>query len=333
MIKLLRITNDYSNSSAPFEQFTKNQSKKYKVVSLVFFQNEAHRISNVIQCCGRPIKFISNFLKIINNIDIIHMHSIQLAFLLIPFVLLKKINKKIILTIHCSIENYNFKNKFYYFFCIIFYKKIIFCSKTSYNSNSIILKKILFNKYKIISNGFNYSKTKKYKPNKFDAKKIIYVGRLTKKKGLYTIVKLIENLIPHNFFFTIVGDGLYKKKIENLKKFNKTKIFYYKNLTRENVYKVLCKNSIYVSNSWTEGRPIAVIEALSLGCFCVLSNIPAHKELSRQFKNIKIFKKNDLNGLKNILLKNDYKLKKENFEKFTVEKMLATYDQEYSKLL
>jgi len=333
MIKLLRIVNDYSNSSAPLEQFTKNQFKKYKIISLVFFKNESNWISNINQCHGRPIQFICSFLKIIKNIHIIHMHSVQLAFLLIPFVLLKKINNKIILTIHCSYENLNFRNKFFYFWCLIFYKKIIFCSKASYYSNPIILKKILLNKYQIIINGFNYQKTKKYKPNKFNTKKIIYVGRLTKKKGLSTIVKLIENLIPHNFSFTIVGDGIYKIKIENLKKFYKSKILYYKNLSRQKVYKLLCKNSIFVSNSWTEGMPIAVLEALSLRCFCVLSNIPAHKEISKHFKNIKIFKKNNLNSLKNILLKKNYILKKENFDKFTVEKMLANYDCEYSKIL
>ena len=39
-------------------------------------------------------------------------------------------------------------------------------------------------------------------------------------------------------------------------------------------------SDVYISLSKREGLPFAVVEALSLGCKCILSDVPGHKEFS-----------------------------------------------------
>ena len=51
---------------------------------------------------------------------------------------------------------------------------------------------------------------------------------------------------------------------------------------QEDVISYMKSCNYYISLSCREGLPFTVVEALASGCFCVLSDVPGHKE----FKNI-----------------------------------------------
>ena len=45
--------------------------------------------------------------------------------------------------------------------------------------------------------------------------------------------------------------------------------------------KLVSNSDVYISSSLSEGLPLSVLEALSLGCAAVLSDIPAHRDICR----------------------------------------------------
>ena len=105
-------------------------------------------------------------------------------------------------------------------------------------------------------------------------KKIIYVGRLSKEKGVITILRALTNLKNINFIFNIYGDGDEKEK---LKKFIKLNNLSKKVLFRGHIKekKIIFKNaSLFINASWFEGLPNALVQSINYGVFPICSNSP-----------------------------------------------------------
>ena len=95
------------------------------------------------------------------------------------------------------------------------------------------------------------------KPN-FDQIKLLYVGRLRVEKGIFSLIKIIEN-IEKNIKFTIIGDDE-----KNQKKSLDKRIFYKGIINNEiELIKNYDENNIFILPSYTEGYSMVIDEALS----------------------------------------------------------------------
>ena len=93
------------------------------------------------------------------------------------------------------------------------------------------------------------------KPN-LSKPKLLYLGRIKKEKGIFSLIELIQDL-DIDYELSVVGN----KKILNLKN-NKIKVF---NET-SNIRKIINfydKNNIFILPSFTEGSPKVILESLS----------------------------------------------------------------------
>jgi teichuronic acid biosynthesis glycosyltransferase TuaC len=120
---------------------------------------------------------------------------------------------------------------------------------------------------------FNIEKKLEFKNNiaKEEHKIILFVGQLTEKKGIITLIKDIEIISKkyHNRVkFVIVGEGKFKKK---LKKINN--VIVKGNLSPEKTADLFVAADIFVLPSFSEGRPNVIYEAMASECAVVASNV------------------------------------------------------------
>lgn len=240
------------------------------------------------------LKRLKFFFRIVNKIkpDVIHSHGFY------PDVFSCFIvgGGKKISTIHNIIYQdyslrYGFKGYLFSFIHYFFLKfgkfyKIFGCS----SEVSISLKKIIKTpNIEFVNNGINIKYFSSLNTNEklelkralgFENKIIIsFCGGVERVKRVPELVdQYISKLDNLDFIFLIIGDGPELNKIKESNKIVK--------LGRvENPYKYLRISDIVVSNSSSEGYPMAILEALSSGNKVFLSDIPSHNSIIGKYPN------------------------------------------------
>lgn len=230
--------------------------------------------------------------------DMVHVHS-PLA----PFI---KTTLPIILTVHTTsfmeakmIEELNFHS--------LIFKK--FAKYISYPiENSLVKRANLItvvaesvknelNEYEIggkqVLNFGNGVNEKEFCPPAFknDMEYILFVGRLSYRKGLFDLFeasKLVLNRYP-NFKFYIVGKGFFKRYLDkNIARSDLADHFILKGYIGKKELIYLYQNAtIFVLPSHYEGLPTVILEAMACGLPIVATNISGNVEII----------KNNINGL------------------------------------
>lgn len=108
--------------------------------------------------------------------------------------------------------------------------------------------------------------------SKLDSQNIISIGRLSKEKGFYDLIKVFKKIYEKNknCKLKIIGDGIEKDFLnsiilkENLS--NNIEICGFKN--KKEISKLMLNSSIYLMTSYTESFGLVLIEALSYRNTC-----------------------------------------------------------------
>jgi len=224
------------------------------------------------------------------------------------------------------------------------------------NSVSKKLKKETDKKIKIVSMGvytkeYNYLKNKKElrAKNKIKANKVLlFIGRLTEKKGVAYLIKTMPEIIKKDkgIELLILGDGPFKQNLMKLTKdLNLTKNIRFLGYivgNKKNEYlslsDMLIVPSIVAKSGDTEGLPVVIMEALASGLPIIATDVGGIKDAVITNKNGFLIKqKNSKEIIDNVneLLKNPNLMKK--FSNTSLE-MSKKYDweiiaKEYSKLI
>ena len=300
MIHVLMLINFMTNGgpSRVVENIAYGLNKKHFKVTVFTFIDENHpdvikRLEdqgiNVVSLnFSKSLKeIIKNRKLIIKKIqalspDIIHAHSIVPAFLALSC----HFPVKRIATIHNIMnEDYRYtygtlKGALLVKTHLLFLKKfdaVIGCSESA---NAFLKKHI--KKSICIRNGVAISKPSKNsratirKALKINQTDILYVygGVFNQRKRVEQLAKLFHFNHQSDEYLLLVGKGDQKSAIENLHDSHILLLDF-----RDNIMDYYSAADAYISNSSSEGMPIAVIEALGLGLPCLLSNIGPHNEL------------------------------------------------------
>jgi len=136
--------------------------------------------------------------------------------------------------------------------------------------------------YVFIPNGIDYHLYKNLcsVPKK---KQILVMGRLQRFKNVQTILTAISMIRETGWNVVVLGDGPYRDELVELSmSWGLQKIVKFTgwidNKSPEQL-RYIAESSIYVSASEFENCPMSVVETSVAGCYPILSDIPAHRQL------------------------------------------------------
>ena len=152
------------------------------------------------------------------------------------------------------------------------------------------------------------TKFKSQNPNlDLDGDVILTVARLTKWKGIDTLIALMPELLEKNpgFRLVIVGDGPerenLKSQISNLKL--EDKVIMTGKLTREELYEYYRRAMMFVLNSGYENWSHVLVEAMNCGVPVIASKEGGNPETVRDGVDGLIVKYNDKRDIKNAIFR------------------------------
>lgn len=126
----------------------------------------------------------------------------------------------------------------------------------------------------------NFVDVKLYKQNNCIGKAFVYFGRLAPEKGLGTLVKAAARAqVP----VYIVGEGPYKKTLEELVSQLNAKVRFFGYLTGDDLHNVIRSGRATVLPSeWYENAPISLMESYALGRPVIGAKVGGIPELIRE---------------------------------------------------
>jgi len=236
-----------------------------------------------------------------NKYDVIHCHATAIFGItcsLVGYIT----NKKVILKVSTNGEVHNMTNGRWKRRIVSFFSN--YCTYIALNRQGYdeVVKCIPNAKVRLIPNGIDYTSEKDVTAAQkirsflnerigYKAKIGIFVGRFVKRKGINDLIKaseIVNRYLKKDVFFILIGDSELQRDGEVFFKDNKNIISLGK---KENVFPYLLASDFFISPSHNEGLPNTVLEALSSGKKCLLSDISPHEELAEEHPEyIKLFK-------------------------------------------
>jgi len=134
---------------------------------------------------------------------------------------------------------------------------------------------------------FNISSTSRERSEIISSKNILFVHRLSKRKGADKIVPIAKFLInlksrTLNFKLLIIGDGPYREKLlSEIEENNLEKIIQLiGKIPNKELMKYYAKADLFIMPSLQEGFPRVLLEAMAMGVPYVASDVGAVREIS-----------------------------------------------------
>lgn len=200
---------------------------------------------------------------------------------------------------------------------------------------------LLRGRIQVIPNGVD---TEKFSPAESSPKKgllrLVTVSRISPEKNLIFLLEACLELKKRKVAFHLdhIGSGIKSEesKIRNFIKKNKLHNEVTLHGFQEDVRPFLKEADVFVSTSITEGHPVAVLEAMSSGLPCLLSDIPAHRvfhSAGLQFFPLELSALvSQLEKTNAPFLKKGKNNRKTILEEFSIAHMLKTYQGLYGTL-
>ena len=241
-------------------------------------------------------RFFQMHKELFDEADIINVHSYHTLFSwqVIRFLNKKGYANKIIFTPHYEGIGFSFVTNFLHkiykiiakssfkipraIVCVSNYEKINICTRFGEFERKIC----------VIPNGIeynipNFSVIKKLSKSKI---RLLYVGRIEKKKGIQYVLEMIEyftNKYPSKIEFNVAGTGSYLGELQNItKKYNINSVHFLGTVSNEKLEYLYKNSDIFILLSKSEAYGIVVAEALSHGLVTILSNTTALTEFVKE---------------------------------------------------
>ncbi|MHA1756016.1 MAG: glycosyltransferase family 4 protein [Promethearchaeota archaeon] len=149
--------------------------------------------------------------------------------------------------------------------------------------------KIKFSNISIIPNFVDIKLFRRI-PTKKIKNSLVFVGRLTRQKNLFNLIKAISSI---NYKLYLIGDGELKESLKKFSRKQNSNVIFLGLIPNDKLPEILNRFEIFVLPSHIEGMPKALIEAMACGLPVICSDTNEFREII----------KDNVNG---ILSKNDY---------------------------
>ena len=284
------------------------------------------------------------------DLAVMHGHQPGSSIIGVLALFFKRSKIPFVYTVHNSFTNFPFFKRIILFLCFFRVDVITFVSQSAYDSFKIHLSQKLLNKSIVIQNGVDMDRvdTALSHIDSQDIKKnssfrIVCIGRLASQKNLYFLINVMVKL-NNNICLDIYGEGLLRDDLQRMINENnlRDRVTLHGNIPRDDLFKYLKKSDLYVSVANYEGLPMAAMEALAVGKYCLLSDIDSHFEIQRLVPSLNIVARDvskwilEIESIVNMTDEEREKIGKQNREyvkeSLTMNKMQEKYTNIYKKI-
>lgn len=145
---------------------------------------------------------------------------------------------------------------------------------------------------------------KEISPNHNKGKYFIFFGRLSRVKGVFSLIKAWSRINNLDIFLKIAGTGPLEKKLKDFVKSNNIKNIRFVGFKIGDELENLIKNSSFaiVPSEWYENNPMSIIESYAYGKPVLGANIGGIPEIVQHNKTGLLFKPNCVGSLKDAII-------------------------------
>lgn len=348
--RLLQQLSDQTGESTELS-FLSYETDQLSGIGLEMHQKGKHVITTK-KMPGRDWRLVRRIQKVIKeqNIDVIHTHDFgPMEYAVIAKILNPKV--RLVHTQH-TLHHFISNRKYTFFFQIAsyFYHTIAAVSQHVEETLLSHCPKMKKTALRTIPNGVNTqtyapTNTKSTEPEK--RLKFVSVSRISPEKNFDYLLATCLMLKQKGIDFTLHHAGT----TENKQELDRILKFIQENELENNIFlhgfvsdtnEILKLGDIFLSASHTEGHPVAVLEAMSAGKICLVSDIKPHHELNEEA--LIFFDKNVPQSLCDLLQANLENLKTNDseierkkqiarttvLEKFSLQQMVKNYVELYA---
>jgi len=331
-VNILYIVNGISKTSIPWRWYE--------------FFNKNSKGSNIEIL---PIKKLFKSMDLIKRADIAHGHHIKAMAIFLLFNLFFR--KKSIYTVHGSYIFLSKTNALLLYFIFKYSDRVVFVNRRLYSVLPDRYKSIIKNRYEIILNGvelkYRYRKIDIYKKFniKIDDTICFHPARFVKEKNHLNLIRAVEPILNSNpnIKLYLAGDGKLRGEIISLieeLKLQKSVILLGL-IDRDDVYNFLENCEIFLMPSISEGLNISFLEAISMQCKIVVSDIEQftyplrHYNLDTKRLNITLVDPFNIDSIRDGIEKSLKAKKRVDYDskEFSLQTMINRYKQIYKLLI
>jgi glycosyltransferase involved in cell wall biosynthesis len=241
--------------------------------------------------------------------DVVHAHAPQTGTLLVLASLawrrFSRLRPSLVYTVQDSFHDYKPRNRAMMVVALATFTRLVFCSRSAYESLPRILKRLVRGRWRVVQNGADLDRVDRAVGARRAERDgsgftVLSVGRLERVKDPLALLDAFSRGVGEDAASraVFVGAGELSTTVTTSAQALglHDRVVLTGLIPRDEVF-VLCADAdVFVSTSHGEGLPVAVLEAMAAGCPLILSDIPPHRELAEGADFIPFVAPGDVDG-------------------------------------
>ena len=225
---------------------------------------------------------------------LVHAHSPSRAIEAIIIFRIIAPKTPVFTTVHNHALNFSRRQKFKIAMACLLGTRTIFVSYSAYQSFKKIIPRFLHSKTMVIQNGVDIDRARKAGENLTndvsrvgDCLRLVTIGRHVPQKNREMLFTIIGELGPNGDVSLFGSGGALEKLKSDARAFGvEDSIAIKGNVDRDVLLSELVGYDAFISTSHWEGLPVALMEAMAMGLPCIVSDIPAHREVGNDCEGV-----------------------------------------------